>query len=90
MNWQDIYRAKIVTFEEAAKKIQSGDWVMFSQAQGEARTLVKAINERKDELEDVKLMTHLHWGIAIMLRPIWKKFSYVSNFLNGTVRDDYA
>lgn len=91
MDWKQMYADKIVSYKEAAQKIQSGDHVMFSQAHGEARNLIKAIIDRKDELQDVVLMTHLHWGHGKYAQPgMEKAFHLYSNFLNGPVRDEYA
>ncbi|MGI6072004.1 MAG: acetyl-CoA hydrolase/transferase family protein [Lachnospiraceae bacterium] len=91
MDWKKKYAEKIVTYEEAAKKIRDGDHVMFSQSHGEARNLLKAIINRKDELRDVVLMTHLHWGHNYYAQPgMEKAFQLYSNFLSGPVRDEYA
>ena len=90
MDWKEQYKEKIVSFEEAANKVQSGDHVMFSQAHGEARTLLKALIARTD-LEDVVLMAHLHWGHSLYARPdMDRNFIMYSNFLSGPVREEYA
>lgn len=90
MDWKEAYKERIVSYEEAAKKIQDGDHVMFSQAHGEAKNLLKAIIARKDELHDVVLMSHLHWGHDYYALPdMDKAFQVYSNFLNGTVRNMY-
>lgn len=91
MDWKEAYRDKIVTYEEAARSIKSGDKIMFSQAHGEACGLLAAITARTGELEDVTLMTHLHWGHNSYARPgMEKAFHITSNFLSGQVRKDYA
>lgn len=91
MDWKQAYAERIVSYEEAAKKIQSGDHVMFSQAHGEAKNLLKAIIARKDELTDVVLMAHLHWGHSYYAQPgMEKAFHMYSNFLSGPVREEYA
>lgn len=69
MSWQDRFQDKIVSVEDAVKIVESGDKVMIQEAHGEAKTLLKALVDRGDELRDVTIMSHLHWGPADYAAP---------------------
>ena len=55
MNYQDMYRQKLVTAEEAVKVVKSGDWVDYTWCTNHPIELDKALAARKDELHDVKI-----------------------------------
>lgn len=46
---------KLITAEEAAKIVKSGDWIDYSQCCSFPTDLDKALAARKDELTDVKV-----------------------------------
>ena len=49
------YKSKFVTPEQAAKAVQSGDWVDYGFGAGFPELMDKAIAARKEELKDVKV-----------------------------------
>lgn len=51
----DEYRKKLVTAEQAARVVRSGDWVEYGSFLGMVRACDKALAARKDELSDVKV-----------------------------------
>ncbi len=55
MNWQDEYKRKFVPPEEAVKDIKSGDTVVIP-VDTEPLALSKALMNRSDELENVRVM----------------------------------
>ena len=55
-NFQEIYKKKLVTAEEAVKKVKSGDWIDWAMFNGKPVELDKALAARKDELKDIKIM----------------------------------
>lgn len=59
MNWQEEYRRKLVTAEEAVKVVKSGDWIDYGFGLASANELDKALAARKDELWDVKIRVDL-------------------------------
>jgi len=78
---QYIERAKVVTPEEAAKAVRSGDWVDYGFGGGYPELMDKALAARKDELTDVKI----RGGLVIRPRievveqdPEQKAFTYYS------------
>ncbi|MCL2616156.1 MAG: 4-hydroxybutyrate CoA-transferase [Defluviitaleaceae bacterium] len=57
MRWQDEYKHKICTADEAVKLVKSGDRVMPSHAAGEPKALMDALIRRAEELKNVEI-----WG----------------------------
>jgi 4-hydroxybutyrate CoA-transferase len=55
MDWQEEYKKKLVSPEEAAGLIRSGDRVMLISLADQPKILPKALAERKDELENVEV-----------------------------------
>ncbi|MFC1952370.1 acetyl-CoA hydrolase/transferase family protein [Chloroflexota bacterium] len=58
MNWQDEYKRKSVSPQEAVKVVESGDTVVIPVAT-EAQALSKALMERKNELKNVKVLIRM-------------------------------
>ena len=55
MNFQEMYRQKLTTPEEAVKVIRSGDWVDYGWSTGTPDVLDKALAARAEELTNVKI-----------------------------------
>ncbi len=53
--WLDEYRKKLVTADEAAKMVKSGDWVEYGFGINCAREFDEALAKRKEELWDVNI-----------------------------------
>ena len=64
MSFQDEYKQKLVSADEAVKIIKSGDWVDYGWCTGTPDALDKALAKRTDELKDI----NLHGGI--LLKPL--------------------
>ena len=64
MSFQEEYKQKLVTADEAVKVIKSGDWVDYGWCNGTPDVLDKALAKRTDELKDVKLRG------GILLKPL--------------------
>ena len=54
--FQQMYKEKLVTAEEAVKNVKSGDWIEWAMFNGKPVELDKALAARKDELRDIKIM----------------------------------
>ena len=54
MGFQEEYKQKLVTADEAVKVVQSGDWVDYGWCTGTPDVLDKALAKRTDELKDIK------------------------------------
>lgn len=64
MSWKDYYKSRLMSAQEAAKIIQSGDRFWFPLCLGQpSMLLADAIADRKDELKNVE------WINALVLRP---------------------
>lgn len=57
MSWQDIYKSKLVSVEEAAKKIESGDKIWFGACSSAPIQILEALADRAQELKNVDLVT---------------------------------
>jgi acyl-CoA hydrolase len=55
MNWLDDYRSKLKSAAEAVSVVKSGDRVYYAGNAAIPQALVRALAERKDELEDVQV-----------------------------------
>jgi butyryl-CoA:acetate CoA-transferase len=55
MSYQEIYKQKLTTADEAVKIVKSGDWVDYGWCVGTPDVLDKALAKRADELTDVKI-----------------------------------
>lgn len=64
MSFQDEYKQKLVSADEAVKVVKSGDWVDFAWCTSTPDALDKALAKRTDELKDV----NFHGGI--LLKPL--------------------
>ena len=59
MSWQEIYRQKLITVEEAAGAIKSNDRVWYPPCGSAPLDLINAISKRYKELENVTMITGL-------------------------------
>lgn len=91
MSWRNKYKDKMVSSpQETVKIVESGEKVVFQQAHGESKLLLKALVDRADELKDVRVMGHLHFGPADYSKAdVAGSFRAYSNFLGGNTRPDY-
>ena len=55
MNWQGEYSKKLISANEAAKLVKSGDWVEYGFGINCAHDFDEALAQRIDELTDVKI-----------------------------------
>ena len=68
MDFKQMYQEKLVTAEEAAKVVKSGDWVDYAWATITPVAVDKALAKRLPELTDV----HFHGGILMWTPEIFK------------------
>src|SRR5262245_6223606 len=57
MNWRDQYRGKIITPQQAATMIKSGQRVLFGLGTAEPQYIANALCDRWRELRDVEILT---------------------------------
>ncbi|MCX5858229.1 MAG: 4-hydroxybutyrate CoA-transferase [Deltaproteobacteria bacterium] len=82
MSWQEDYKSKLMSAQEAAKILQSGDCFWFPLLLGQPSMLIPdAIADRKDELKDVEWITCLTLRPYKLFKPEYRDtFSFVSGF----------
>jgi butyryl-CoA:acetate CoA-transferase len=54
-NWNELYQQKLVSADDAAKVVKSGDWVEYSFGIASANAFDEALAKRQKELSDVKI-----------------------------------
>jgi acyl-CoA hydrolase len=69
MKWFDDYKSKLMSAAAAVKKIQSGDKVYYGGNAAIPQALVRALAERRDELENVQLNHVLLLGEDPLSQP---------------------
>ncbi|WP_315115024.1 acetyl-CoA hydrolase/transferase C-terminal domain-containing protein [uncultured Clostridium sp.] len=88
MNWHEIYKSKIVSAEEAVKKIKSGDRVVIGHAVGEPTAVIEEMVINTENYTDVEIVHMVAMGRAEYAQPgMEKHFRHNSIFVGGTTRD---
>jgi 4-hydroxybutyrate CoA-transferase len=77
-DWREWYKRRLVSAEEAAKAVKSGDRVVLPFAHPTAVPL--ALGKRKDELKNVYLEINAPW-----LDPCWLQPGCEENFFVGAI-----
>ncbi|MDO5785127.1 MAG: acetyl-CoA hydrolase/transferase C-terminal domain-containing protein [Eubacteriales bacterium] len=62
MNYQEEYRRRLCTPDEAVQEVKSGDWIDYTSNLGKPVLLDHALAKRRDELFDVKIRGNLISG----------------------------
>lgn len=89
MGWNEKFRERLVTAEEAVKAIKSGDRVYVGAGCAMPHSLVGALVNRADELEDVEIVHILTVGEAAYADKKYEKNFNVRNlFIGGNVRKE--
>lgn len=53
--WQEEYQKKLITPDQAAQLVKSGDWIEYGFGITSGRDFDEALAKRKNELEDIKI-----------------------------------
>jgi 4-hydroxybutyrate CoA-transferase len=82
MTWQDNYKSKLCSHQEAAKLVKSGDRIFTPLGLGEPSTaMMDAVADRKDELEDVDYISSLVFHPYKIFNPEYRKtFRLITGF----------
>ena len=62
MNYQEEYRRRLRTPDEAVQQVQSGEWVDYTSKLGKPIWVERGLAKRRDELFDVKIRGNLIFG----------------------------
>ncbi|WP_027623886.1 acetyl-CoA hydrolase/transferase family protein [Clostridium lundense] len=88
MNCEEIYRSKVISVKEAAKKVKSGDRVVLGHAVGEPAAVIEEMVENKENYRDVEIVHMVAMGKGGYAQPgMEKHFRHNSIFVGGTTRD---
>lgn len=88
MSYQDLYKQKLTTADEAVKVVKSGDWVDYGWCATSANVLDKALARRAEELTDVKLRGGVltHRPAIADVPDAAKHFTWNSTHMSGIER----
>lgn len=87
MNFQEIYRRKVTTADEAVRVIASGQRVYLGGGAGVPQKLVEALVQRAPELRDVEIVHLLHFAEAPYVAPEYaESFRHNALFIGHNVR----
>ena len=90
MDWHEKYKDKIVSAQEAVSHIQSGDKVFFADWIGEPPTVVEALVQRGEELENVTIIHGMSPGPQKYLEDKYAgHFNHISFFFGRVVANAY-
>jgi len=88
MSWQNDYKKKLRTPQEALLYVQSGMRVYIQPNCAEPETLVEALMERGPLVSDVEIVHMLTMGSAPYVAPEWiGHFRHNAVFIGANVRD---
>ncbi|HWQ77016.1 MAG TPA: acetyl-CoA hydrolase/transferase C-terminal domain-containing protein [Syntrophomonas sp.] len=94
--WKDTYQQKLTTFEDAANKVESGDFVATALGLGACSAeFFEAILDRYEELHDVRLSDSLQLHPFRLYDPAFMNeikdhIQYVPAFGLATIRKSYG
>ncbi|MDO4553109.1 MAG: acetyl-CoA hydrolase/transferase C-terminal domain-containing protein [Bacillota bacterium] len=73
MSWQEDYKSKLCTPEDAIKSIKSGDHVFFGHCVGESQLLVNALVAHAEDYRDVTIHHMVTLSPGVYTRPEYEK-----------------
>ena len=65
--WKEEYQKRLLTADQAAQLVKSGDWIEYGFGITSGRDFDEALAKRKDELKDVKIRCDIG---AISILPL--------------------
>jgi len=88
MNWLDDYKSKLVSSDEAVRRIASGDHVYYGGNAAMPQELTRALARRRAELKDVRLSHVLLVGTDPLCSPeMAEHFRHNSLFVGSADRE---
>jgi len=88
ISWKDLYKSKVVTADEAVRKIKSNDRVVTGHACGEPKEIIDAMVRNKDLYENVEIVHMVSMGKSEYCKPeMAVNFRHNSIFAGGTTRE---
>ena len=91
MNWQEVYKSKVVSPKLAAAKIKSGDRVVTAHACSEPIDVIAAMIETKENYRDVEIVHMVSLGKGQYVKAGMEPyFHHNALFVGGGTRDSIA
>lgn len=91
MKWQETYKSKLVTADEAAKLIKSGNRVVTGHACAEPIDVLDAMVKNKENYKDVEIVHMVPMGKAEYVKPeMAPYFHHNAVFVGGGTREAVA
>lgn len=88
MGWQEIYKQKLVSAEDAVKHIQSGNRVVTGHAVSEPVQLVDAMLKNKDQYRNVEIVHMVAMGKGEYTKPeMTPHFRHNALFVGASTRE---
>jgi acetyl-CoA hydrolase len=88
MSWMTLYRDRLCTATEAARVVKSGQKVYMGSGCAAPHTLISALTDRAEELQDVEIIHHLTLGEAPYIAGDMKgHFRLNDCFVGANTRD---
>jgi len=88
MNLKESYESKVITAEQAAEKIKSGNRVVIGHAVGEPAAVINAMVANCEAYEDVEIVHMVAMSKSEYVKPgMEKHFRHNSLFVGGNTRD---
>src|SRR5208337_454485 len=85
MDWKEIYKSKLTSFEEAVKLVKSGDSIWISPCASGPVDLVGALCQRYEQLTNVHAYSSLLMHVYDFLKPNYKGHIDYHSFFMGPV-----
>lgn len=87
MDWKKLYQQRLITGDEAAAKIKSGDRIVTGHAVGEPTYLIDKMVEHADWYQDVEIAHMVAMGKCEYAKPeLAKNFRHNALFVGGGTR----
>ncbi|MDR3566330.1 MAG: acetyl-CoA hydrolase/transferase C-terminal domain-containing protein [Negativicutes bacterium] len=88
MKWQEVYKDRLKTPEEAVKLVKSGDRIVPGHAASESKLLIDALMKRAQELHDVEIWQGVTINDAPYCKPEMKGHFFVNTgFVSAGTRE---
>ncbi|MCI2062692.1 MAG: 4-hydroxybutyrate CoA-transferase [Eubacteriaceae bacterium] len=88
MKWQETYRNRQMTAEEAVRHIKSGDRVVIAHAVGEPSYVIDKMVENAEAYRNVEITHMVAMGKSEYTKPEYKdNFRHNALFVSGSTRD---
>ncbi len=86
-NWKEAFSAKVMSAEDAVKRIRNGNRVFVSGNASVPRTVVEALMDRRD-LEDIQIVHLLAFGgTPYVEQEFCQRFRHNALFIGATARE---